>query len=533
MTAAEILIKVGVGAIIGGMVGYLTNRIAIWMLFNPRRTRRLGARRLPFTPGLLVQKQPEMARNIGRTVGENLLRPEAIVERITEDEMTAEMGKAVGNCIEDIADRDLPCIAELVGPQYAEHLVEFKAPFKAKIRDGLRAFLTGERTRQAVLEVVEAECERYMQRPIERWVDTERREKLARWIVDSLREHLDRGTADQLIDEGSRLVTTQLTDGANEEFDMIKRRLLEIVRGRSDHIATDVIQHVRTQLDNPRTEFRIRRFMIEKSQRVSQRILHQYVSPTSLAAPFLNLDRVLAGIINEHWSVIHEEMVRGIESAEAHQMVVENVHDLADNLADAPADAIISPAERFELGHLLRQGIRNFLTHGLDYAAIEEALYRWLTEQCRRPVEEFLPKWRELLRSAADRFIGDMTDTLDAGRWEQALDGVLDEAFRVLLYDLPLGRPKEWIPAERRSALSAAAATHLQEKLVRAVPAILEHIDVPEIIEREINRLEPTQIEQTVRAVSDRELRAIVWFGGFAGVLVGGVIQPVLALFLR
>jgi uncharacterized membrane protein YheB (UPF0754 family) len=64
--------------ILGGIIGYFTNDIAIKMLFRPYRAIYIGGRRLPFTPGLIPRNQERLAKNISDTIMGSLLTPEEL-----------------------------------------------------------------------------------------------------------------------------------------------------------------------------------------------------------------------------------------------------------------------------------------------------------------------------------------------------------------------------------------------------------------------------------------------------------------------
>lgn len=64
--------------IIGGIIGYFTNDIAIKMLFRPYRAIYIGGRKLPFTPGLIPSNQERLAKRISDTIMGSLLTPEEL-----------------------------------------------------------------------------------------------------------------------------------------------------------------------------------------------------------------------------------------------------------------------------------------------------------------------------------------------------------------------------------------------------------------------------------------------------------------------
>jgi uncharacterized membrane protein YheB (UPF0754 family) len=64
--------------VLGGIIGYFTNDIAIKMLFRPYRAIYLAGRRVPFTPGLIPRNQERLAQNISNTIMGSLLTPQEL-----------------------------------------------------------------------------------------------------------------------------------------------------------------------------------------------------------------------------------------------------------------------------------------------------------------------------------------------------------------------------------------------------------------------------------------------------------------------
>ncbi len=64
--------------LVGAVIGYFTNDIAIKMLFRPYRAIYVGGRQLPFTPGLIPRNQERLANRISDTIMGSLLTPEEL-----------------------------------------------------------------------------------------------------------------------------------------------------------------------------------------------------------------------------------------------------------------------------------------------------------------------------------------------------------------------------------------------------------------------------------------------------------------------
>ena len=72
--------------LIGGIIGYITNDIAIRMLFRPRNAVYIGGHRLPFTPGLIPRQKDRIAVSLGRIVSTQLMNRETVEATIRSQE---------------------------------------------------------------------------------------------------------------------------------------------------------------------------------------------------------------------------------------------------------------------------------------------------------------------------------------------------------------------------------------------------------------------------------------------------------------
>ncbi len=77
--------------LIGAVIGYATNKVAIKMLFRPYTEKRLLGIKLPFTPGVIPRERARIAGSLGEAVGENLLTTEVIEKELLSDKVIAKI----------------------------------------------------------------------------------------------------------------------------------------------------------------------------------------------------------------------------------------------------------------------------------------------------------------------------------------------------------------------------------------------------------------------------------------------------------
>ncbi len=71
--------------IIGAGIGYLTNAVAIRMLFRPFTEKRVFGIKIPFTPGIIPKYRSQLAENIGDMVARELLSRQMLEEHFLSD----------------------------------------------------------------------------------------------------------------------------------------------------------------------------------------------------------------------------------------------------------------------------------------------------------------------------------------------------------------------------------------------------------------------------------------------------------------
>lgn len=119
--------------LMGALIGFGTNTLAVEMLFRPFMPKYIGKWRLPFTPGLIPKEQGRIAESLGELIEKELFSPEVVSNALNTPEAKA----AIANWLDRLFET---AVASDKTPR--ELLIEtFGADEYVQKREDLSAFL--------------------------------------------------------------------------------------------------------------------------------------------------------------------------------------------------------------------------------------------------------------------------------------------------------------------------------------------------------------------------------------------------------
>ncbi|HBJ77326.1 MAG TPA: hypothetical protein DDY68_06115 [Porphyromonadaceae bacterium] len=84
----------------GGIIGYVTNDIAIRMLFRPHKAKYIFGIHVPFTPGIISKEKGRIASAMGVTISENLMNKETLERSLLSNELIEKIEHSIDSFCE-------------------------------------------------------------------------------------------------------------------------------------------------------------------------------------------------------------------------------------------------------------------------------------------------------------------------------------------------------------------------------------------------------------------------------------------------
>ena len=519
----------------GGIIGYLTNALAIRMLFRPLTRKYVGRIPVPLTPGIIPRRRGELAHSIGRMVSRELLSAETLRERLESEAFARALEAQFRSVREEVARKPLADLAAAVGGR----------------RDG------------------QAPAAGQPGAPID-WPELVRRilEQMLRRLVGSRAFIYGvRSLVERLVDDlGARRLRDLVS--AEQLTRLVAASVLPALTGAA--VRAQVAEAVRHWLRRRREENTpLNRFLTADTVDLLAELLQRNL-PALLEALFIWVrgpemrrqlevrGRALLRDILDKLNVMQRMFVTvGQYDESLHQRMPEIVTDVIDQAEAAAATAavqeqIVAAAHRALTGwgergvreltgdtagqldalvdHLVRRvfdALAGVDGSGPGQSPVVRAVDGWYREQAEVPVAELAARYlgvqpvvvadalSNLLLSALAR------PETAAGIAEQIpgmVSGALGdaaEAGSATVQDVVSLAPETALELDRFLARRSIAF------LSRRLPSVLATVDVESMVVARVNALDARAVEQLLLTVMERHLKWVKLFGAVIGALIG------------
>ena len=138
MDFTEIL-KLLSGPIIGAVIGYFTNMIAVKMLFYPQKEIRLFGRRLPFTPGVIPKGRARLAASVGTVIEKHLLTKDDITRHLLSEQAEKKVADTVMEKLSGNIKDEILALTDMDSETYEQRKAEIVKTVSVQIVNAIQS----------------------------------------------------------------------------------------------------------------------------------------------------------------------------------------------------------------------------------------------------------------------------------------------------------------------------------------------------------------------------------------------------------
>lgn len=501
----------------GSIAGGVTNAVAVWMLFHPHEPR-AGLH------GAIPKNKARLARSIGRTVGERLLTPADLTAELSRSGLRETFDSRVEEVVLGLLETERGAIRDLLPPAVLEEIERSIGNVGDSAGDAFIRFVEDEEFDAITLRFISRARVELSGRPVGDLLTAERRVRItssaSRWAAEiSASPQLEQGVREYLERSLGRLLESDAP-----LLDNVPAALVETLERAIDEYLPMAVAKLGEFLAEPTARDRLRGTLHDIFQRfVDDLRFHERVI-AKLVVTERTFDKALASIerdgVEQIASLLEDPVVRDEISRTIHEAVLaylrRPVREIVGSSTDPErAGRIVEAAADYTLGVIRSERTHEFMVSKLNDVLAGAESRTW-GELLSAFSDETVAGWiREAARSPR-------TATLVAEATRGALRGALDR---------PIGRPGRWLPSEAPARLASTIAPALWDWLYNQVPALVQRLDIEQMVERKVLGFSTHRIEEIIRSVTQKELNLIVNLGYVLGAVIGVLTFTISRLF--
>ena len=517
------LVSYAAPPLIGAFIGYLTNKIAIKMLFRPLEPWYVFGLRVPMTPGVIPAKRHELAENIGVMVGEHLLTAADIGSALSREPFQEHLYVLVNSRVRTMLDTELGDLLSLVPDRFRSYARVGLRTLKHQLQQGLRDSVRSDSFAAMVGSILEEQLSILSQQEINALLSPAEREKVYA-VLDKLvlrilhAESLQRQVADA--------IQTRAVDAARSGItlkqilpDPVVELLFFLVREQ----VPGLLSRVAVMLGEPGMRNRI----VAAVRQGVEHFLSSLGPMAAMAKGFLDMDNLEA--MTREYLIDHEddlaawlqskeirEEVGRIVEQQVEKMLAAPLANLLDRLSAGQLDelchtlagqllsALRSPAGRDLLCRALGQGFEDLVDRGNKTAA--------------EVMAEIAPGMDQ--KSLARKLTNEVVSMLRSQRTDRVLGRIAGKILEMAA-SRPLGALARLMPPGVRTGIVDYLVFQINRILLREVPGLVHSLQISRLVTAKVDSLDLLKLEGLLLSIMEEQFKYINLFGGLIGFLIG------------
>ncbi len=238
-----------VTVVMGTVIGYGTNYLAVKMLFRPKREVKVFGRTLPFTPGVIPKQKDRLAAAIGNAVGTSLLTKEDIKSRLTGEELKNAVTGKINEVLSVRMREEIMHLAKLDEEGYDKVKEKLSAMITKQIMESVNSVGVAQKisdeTSKALMEKISGNMLKYVvtEELVKQFTDHVGRK--VQEYVDENGAAIVRGEVDKRLDVLEDNAVTQLL----ERVDITPEKLEKSISEAYDKAVDKAVDELMSRID--------------------------------------------------------------------------------------------------------------------------------------------------------------------------------------------------------------------------------------------------------------------------------------------
>ncbi|WP_251861627.1 DUF445 family protein [Clostridium sp. Marseille-Q2269] len=492
-------------SIVGGVIGYLTNWIAIKMLFRPYEEKRIFGIKVPFTPGLIPKEKTRIAKSVGNAIGEHLLSSDIIIKSLCSENMNNRLKVWIRQKVYSliITKKTLEDkFKEFLGYKYEYFIDSLKNSLEKLTINNLRNEKNIDRIKQAIKNKIDKTlCIRG-----NHITGSHTYKQIKATLIANTDEYLKS-------DNFNYLLKSLIVENINDE-DFLNRKIGSIVPKNVSSNIKVYVYRKKDSLSNYINDILKEEENIRKLKEVLREVINNNVN--SFMSMFLDINSMSDKVV----AFLEEYLGR----EETKEEIVSLVNKSIDKILDTDLKDIIENIPQNNRTEIMEETV-DILSQKLKSMEITMGIVDKIESHIEKKssLNDIIQKINidpyKIINNILDNFIKsqnlkDMINNL--------INNIVETFMKTPICELSKGNEEGIL------STSYDMVKNVYNKFIEnQAEEVISILDISGIVEDRINEFDVYLAEEIILEISSKELKAITWLGGLLGAIIG-IISPIL-----
>lgn len=508
--------------LVGAFIGYLTNRVAIRMLFRPLRAWRVMGVRMPMTPGVIPAKREELAKNMGEVVGDHLLTGRDIAKGLQQEAFQRHLYNLIHERMEGVLQKDLGTLASIVPEKYQVYFEVGKKTLGYQIKEQIRGFIASNQFRTLVEQVIGERVEEFFEQDAGTLFTLERRETAYAYIEKTIAAMLAGPALEQWVRDTIELKVAEVLRQGKSLADILPDSLTQLLEETIVNQTPALLNRLAALVGEPEVRGKI----VKGACAGIDNFISSLGGMADMVRGFLRMDTVEAKIHN-YLLEKEDDITRWLQSEEVQARVVAILGERSRSFLHKPIADWATKEEDF-VAAFCSQSARQIVAmlQSDDVPVMLTAMMRSSFEEHFRPGDLSLQQLGAIflggdaVDSAREWLSREIGDILQSPSTMETVDSLVDLLLSSLLQKR-LGKLGNIIPAGVRQGMAQSLQRMATGMLEREVPDLVQSLNIKRMVTQKINSLDILKVEGLLLSIMEEHFKYINLFGALLGFLIG------------
>lgn len=508
--------------LVGAFIGYLTNRIAIRMLFRPLKAWRIMGVRIPMTPGVIPSKRRELAVNMGQMVGEHLLTSHEVGKALKKDAFQDHLLSLIEKKVGAILERDLGPLPSLVPAKFTTYFDVGLTTIKYQIKENVTSFIHSENFERAVSNEVEKGIDEFLKHDFNQIINKNERLETYDFLQEKIKQVLTSDSMNLWVETYLKTKIYKILQQGKTLSDLAPETSTELLI----KVGQEQVPVFLEKLGQITSEPLIRDKIVESVKKGVEQFIASLGPMSAMVSNFLTMEMVDEKV-REYLDENQELIQKGIQGEDIKERINKVFNERIQYFFNIPLVDLLPENSENNVEEFCAQ-----LSTSIVALLREEKTAASLSTLIQTNFEEYA-ETNPAMGQVLEEFLG--KDKIDlAKKW---LIGEIIKFFRTqnslktvenMLYGLidklmqkPIGQLSKLLPAGVRDGMYISLRNLSAQMLESEVPGLVHSLNIQNIVTEKIDSLDLLKLEALLLSIMEEQFKYINLFGALLGFIIG------------